>query len=206
MVRWYTGNLASKRIWPYMMEGEERSLILSWKQENVTSKDICKHTRRAKSSIMALLAAAGGLPPDDVLAIKSRTGCPRKILLFEEKGWITHIWQMQNSERNASRPTCGGLHQGVSSIACKRTWTFQVVVLHRSHSWLRMKKFNLHIISIGVLMTEYDEHPLLCKTASPCHKVKKVMIWFAGKKIEVLYRTGKNADLNPIGNARNMIK
>ena len=45
------------------MDAAEKAPILTWQQENVTIKDICKHTGKAKSSIMALLATDCGFPP-----------------------------------------------------------------------------------------------------------------------------------------------
>ena len=56
------------------MDAAEKAHILAWWQEHVTIKDICQRTgRTAKSSIMALLAAARGLPPNIVLDTKARS-------------------------------------------------------------------------------------------------------------------------------------
>ena len=61
-----------------VMDGEEKSHILAWRQENITIEDIYKHTGKAKSSIMALHAATRRLSPDVVTATKPHTGLPRQ--------------------------------------------------------------------------------------------------------------------------------
>ena len=41
---------------------EEKARILAWRQEKVSIKEICARSRRAKSTVMKLLASAKGLP------------------------------------------------------------------------------------------------------------------------------------------------
>ena len=53
------------------MDGEEKVRIFAWRQENVTTKKFCRRTKRSKSSVMALLAAARDLPQDAIPATKS---------------------------------------------------------------------------------------------------------------------------------------
>ena len=55
---------------------EEKARILAWRQEKVSIKEICAHSRRAKSTVMKLLASAKGLPPNKVP--KHRFGGGRK--------------------------------------------------------------------------------------------------------------------------------
>ena len=45
---------------------EEKAGILAWRQEKVSIKEICACSRRAKSTVMKLLASAKGLPPNKV--------------------------------------------------------------------------------------------------------------------------------------------
>ena len=55
---------------------EEKARILAWRQEKVSIKEICARSRRAKSTVMKLLASAKGLPPNKVP--KHRFGGGRK--------------------------------------------------------------------------------------------------------------------------------
>ena len=48
---------------PANVISEEKARILAWRYENIPIKEICHRTGQAKSSIMALLAAARYLPP-----------------------------------------------------------------------------------------------------------------------------------------------
>ena len=45
---------------------EEKARILAWKQEKVSIKEIYARSRRAKSTVMKLLASAKGLPPNKI--------------------------------------------------------------------------------------------------------------------------------------------
>ena len=45
---------------------EEKARILAWRQEKVSIKEICARSRRAKSTVMKLLASAKGLRPNKV--------------------------------------------------------------------------------------------------------------------------------------------
>ena len=45
--------MCQKRI-----NGEEKVRILAWRQEDLTTKTICRRTKRARSYVMVLLAAA----------------------------------------------------------------------------------------------------------------------------------------------------
>ena len=56
------------------MDGEEKVRILAWRQENLTTKKIYRRTKRARSSVMVLLAAARDLHQDALPATKSRSG------------------------------------------------------------------------------------------------------------------------------------
>ena len=60
------------------MEATGKVRIVACRKENVTIKYICQRTKRAKSSIMASLAAARGLPPNVIPDPKARSGRPRK--------------------------------------------------------------------------------------------------------------------------------
>ena len=44
------------------MDGKEKVRIFAWRQENVTTKKICRRTKRSRSSVMAFLVAARDLP------------------------------------------------------------------------------------------------------------------------------------------------
>ena len=55
---------------------EEKARILAWRQEKVSIKEICARSRRAKSTVMKLLASAIGHPPNKVP--KHRFGGGRK--------------------------------------------------------------------------------------------------------------------------------
>lgn len=57
---------------------EEKARILAWRQEKVKIKEIVRRSGRAKSTVMALLAAASGLPPDVCPQYKPIPGRPRK--------------------------------------------------------------------------------------------------------------------------------
>ena len=56
------------------MDGEEKVRILAWRQENVTTKKVCRRTKRSRSSVIALLAAARDQPQDAIPATKSQSG------------------------------------------------------------------------------------------------------------------------------------
>lgn len=56
----------------------EKGRILGLREEKVPIKEICKRTRRAKSTIMSLLAKARTLPPNEIPAHKPRLGVKRK--------------------------------------------------------------------------------------------------------------------------------
>ena len=60
------------------MEATGKVRIVACRKENVTIKYICQRTERAKSSIMASLAAARGLPPNVIPDPKTHLGRPRK--------------------------------------------------------------------------------------------------------------------------------
>ena len=56
------------------MDGEEKVRILAWRQGNLITKKIYGRTKRARSSVMVLLAAARYLHQDSIPATKSRSG------------------------------------------------------------------------------------------------------------------------------------
>ena len=104
------------------MDGEEKARILAWRQENVTIKEICIRTNRAKSSVMALLAAARDLPQDVTPAIKHRSGRPRKTsrhtndVLRRELRKNPHLCASELKEMFS-----GTSPSDASSTACRRT-------------------------------------------------------------------------------------
>ena len=64
------------------MDGEEKVRIFAWRQENVTTKKVCRRTKRSRSSVMALLAAEHDQPQDAIPATKSRSGRPANTLMI----------------------------------------------------------------------------------------------------------------------------
>lgn len=50
---------------------DERVRIIAWRQDHVSIKTICERTGRAKSTVMKILSAARGLPPDEVYQSKN---------------------------------------------------------------------------------------------------------------------------------------
>ena len=67
---------------PINLSGEEKACILSWKTENVSTKEISRCTGRSESTIQRLVATALGLPSNVVPSRKSVPGRPRKTSKF----------------------------------------------------------------------------------------------------------------------------
>ena len=57
---------------------KEKVRIFEWRQENVTTKKVCRRTKRSRSTVMALLAAARDLTQNASPVTKSRFGRPPK--------------------------------------------------------------------------------------------------------------------------------
>ena len=58
--------------------GQEKTQIIAWRQENVTIKTICERSGRAKSTIMKVLASSSGLKPNVIPVHKFKDGSPKK--------------------------------------------------------------------------------------------------------------------------------
>lgn len=58
---------------------EEKARILAWRQEKVKIKEIVRRSGRAKSTVMALLAAAGGLPQTFVPSTNPSLDAPARL-------------------------------------------------------------------------------------------------------------------------------
>ena len=60
------------------LKSDEKARIIAWREENVSIKKICRRSGRNKATVMRLLAAARGLPPNIVPEHKIIAGRPRK--------------------------------------------------------------------------------------------------------------------------------
>jgi hypothetical protein len=56
----------------------KKARIIAWRDENVSIKEICRRSSRAKLSVMAPLAAARKFPDNVVPPTKPKSGRPRK--------------------------------------------------------------------------------------------------------------------------------
>ena len=63
---------------PTNLSQEEKALILAWKTENVSTKEISRRTGRGESTIQSLVATARCLPLNVVPPRKPVPGRPRK--------------------------------------------------------------------------------------------------------------------------------
>ena len=61
------------------MDEKGKVRTLTWRQENLTINQICRRTKRSRSYVIALLAAARDQPQDAITAIKSQSGRLPKI-------------------------------------------------------------------------------------------------------------------------------
>ena len=75
---------------------EEKARILAWRQEKVFIKEIYARSRRAKSTVMKLLASAKGLPPNKVP--KHRFGGGRKKKTSNATDTLIK-WEVQKNPR-----------------------------------------------------------------------------------------------------------
>ena len=117
---------------------EEKARILAWRQEKVSIKEICARSRRAKSTVMKLLASAKGLPPNKVP--KHRFGGGQKKKTSNATDTLIKREVQKNPRLTALE--LKNLHPEVLkmlpctpySIACKKAWACLVAKLLRSLS------------------------------------------------------------------------
>ena len=85
------------------MDGEEKVRILAWRQEKVVMKKICRCTKRARSSVMTLLAAARDLATPRChscyqtsiwTTTKDLQTPPNSLMMYEDKNYAGTITQM----------------------------------------------------------------------------------------------------------------
>ena len=99
---------------PTNLSQEEKARILAWKTENVSTKEISRHTGQGESTIRRLVATARCLPLSIVPPQKPVPGRPRKT--SKHTDYILQCETLNNPEITAgelkrSHPT---LLQGVS--------------------------------------------------------------------------------------------
>ena len=107
------------------MDGKEKVRIFAWRQENVTTKKICRRTKRSRSSVMAFLVAAHDLPQDAIPATKSRLDDhrrpPNTLMIDCNKNYARTITLVYQNSRRCIQIISGTSSSAVSSITCKRT-------------------------------------------------------------------------------------
>ena len=107
------------------MDSKEKVRIFAWRQENVTTKKVCRRTKRSRSSVMAFLVAVRDLPQNAIPATKSRLDDyrrpPNTLMIDCNKNYARTITLVHQNSRRCIQIISGTSPSDVSSITCRRT-------------------------------------------------------------------------------------